>query len=353
MKRELVQYLVCPKSGEPLRFCDNGESGAQTGEIENALLTSASGKEYSVTHGVPRLVDRSDFVEGQKDTIDSFSEKWKIARDYRSTTTEHYEQWYLDRYGFHTLENLGEFLKGKNRILDAGTGHGRDVGMYARVAQDALVFGIDLSEGICNAYEDFGDLKGVHLIQADLQRLPFEKAFFDFIACDQVIHHTPNTYESLKALLQHLEPDGHIAFYVYKVKAPAREFCDDHIREHSVKMSVEECMEMSEAITAFGKSLSELNVTIDVPQDIPLLGIQAGKHDLQRFIYWHMFKCYWNETMSWEANVITNFDWYHPLHAHRHTPEEVQGWCEEQGLSIEHFDIQESGISVLAKKAGS
>ena len=27
------------------------------------------------------------------------------------------------------------------------------------------------------------------------------------------------------------------------------------------------------------------------------------------------------------SNVITNFDWYHPLHAHRHTPEELRAWC--------------------------
>jgi hypothetical protein len=63
-----------------------------------------------------------------------------------------------------------------------------------------------------------------------------------------------------------------------------------------------------------------------------------------------MFKCYWNDTMDWDANVITNFDWYHPLHAHRHTPEEVQRWCAEENLHIEHFDVQESGISVLARK---
>ena len=28
--------------------------------------------------------------------------------------------------------------------------------------------------------------------------------------------------------------------------------------------------------------------------------------------------------MDWDTNVITNFDWYHPLHAHRHTEDEVR-----------------------------
>jgi hypothetical protein len=54
--------------------------------------------------------------------------------------------------------------------------------------------------------------------------------------------------------------------------------------------------------------------------------------------------------MDWTSNVMTNFDWYHPLHAHRHTPEEVRGWCVELGLQVERFDVVESGISVLARR---
>ena len=109
-------------------------------------------------------------------------------------------------------------------------------------------------------------------------------------------------------------------------------------------------MRVAESITKLGKALSDLKVTIDVPEAIPILGIPAGKQDIQRFIYWNMFKCYWNDTMDWDANVITNFDWYHPLHAHRHTPEEVRAWCAEEGLEIVHLDVQESGVSVLCRK---
>jgi hypothetical protein len=115
-------------------------------------------------------------------------------------------------------------------------------------------------------------------------------------------------------------------------------------------MSPEDCMKFSEQMTKLGKALSDLKVTIDVPEDIDLLGIKAGKQDIQRFIYWNVFKCYWNDTMDFHSNVITNFDWYHPLHAHRHTRAEVERWCAEEHLSIRHIDEQESGISVLAQK---
>jgi arsenite methyltransferase len=186
-------------------------------------------------------------------------------------------------------------------------------------------------------------------VQADLSKLPFPERFFDFIGCDQVIHHTPSARASLHELVSHLAAGGHIAFYVYRKKGPIREFCDDYIRARTTTMAPEDCMKFSEAMTKLGKALSDLKCTVDVPEDIPLLGIKAGKQDIQRFIYWNVFKCYWNDTMDWESNVITNFDWYHPLHASRHTREEVLAWCAEEGLEIEHIDVQESGISVRAK----
>jgi hypothetical protein len=63
-----------------------------------------------------------------------------------------------------------------------------------------------------------------------------------------------------------------------------------------------------------------------------------------------MFKCYWNDTMDWDSNVITNFDWYHPLHAHRHTPDEVRGWYESAALEIVQFDVADSGTTVVGRK---
>ena len=308
-----------------------------------------AGREYPVIDGVPILLLPETWALGQAETRESFSEKWRRAPNYREATRAHYVQWYLDRYGFETLDRLRSFLSSKRRILDAGTGHGRDVEVFAQNSS-AAVFGVDISDGIYNAYHDLGQLQNLHLIQADLGRLPFEEGFFDFISCDQVIHHTPDARESLGRLVRHLAPGGHIGVYVYKKKGPIREFCDDYIRQFTVGMPADECLKISEAITKFGRSLSDLGVTVDVPEDIPILEIKAGKYDLQRFIYWHVFKCYWNDTIDWDSNVITNFDWYHPLHAHRHTPEEVRAWFEEIGLDVVHFQVVDSGISVLGQK---
>ena len=50
-----------------------------------------------------------------------------------------------------------------------------------------------------------------------------------------------------------------------------------------------------------------------------------------------------------EMNHI-NFDWFRPLNCHRQTPEEVRQWVSKEGMKIEHIDVQEAGITVVAKK---
>ncbi len=46
-----------------------------------------------------------------------------------------------------------------------------------------------------------------------------------------------------------------------------------------------------------------------------------------------------------------NFDWFRPLNCHRQTPDEVRQWCQEAGLEIERMDLQEAGITVVARHA--
>jgi hypothetical protein len=87
---------------------------------------------------------------------------------------------------------------------------------------------------------------------------------------------------------------------------------------------------------------------VDVPDDVELLGIRAGRHDVQRLVYYTLFKCYWNERLSFDENVHVNFDWYYPRFAWRHDPEQVRGWLAELGLTPVWERVEESGITVRA-----
>jgi SAM-dependent methyltransferase len=347
MKERLAEWLVCPATGEELSLSVTNRTN---GEIIEGELISRSGRRYAITGGVPRMLPEELIDEGQKETRSAFSSKWRRAPDFghEEKSREFYVNWYLERYEFGALEGLREFLAGKRRILDAGTGNGRDTRLYAENSV-AEVFGVDISSSIDSAYSHLKGFANAHLVQADLTQLPFQTGFFDFIACDQVLHHTRNTEQSFHALAGKLARGGHLSIYVYKRKAPIREFADDFLRAAAREMSEEENWELAEQLTELGRALWETGAKVTLP-DLPVLGVKAGTYDVQRFVYWCMLKCYWNPALDYGDSVITNYDWYRPLYAHRHEPEEVKKWFRDAGLAIVTFHECEAGISVRGCK---
>ena len=117
-----------------------------------------------------------------------------------------------------------------------------------------------------------------------------------------------------------------------------------------VNKSEKECMKFSKAMATLGQSLSKINKKITITEDIPTLKIKAGTYDIQRFIYWNFLKCWWSGDVPFEQSIATNFDWYFPKYAYRHTPEEVKKWFSDVNVKISHFNEIESGISVSGKK---
>ncbi len=340
---ELLDILVVPGTEHRLQYFAESD--------DSACLKSEFGHRYEIQHGVPVLLNLKEIHEDdlESGTFESFNAKWKRGTSYREATTAHYREWYCERFGLIQPDDIRELLPQSGWVLDAATAHGRDADLYS-MNTSAKVVGLDFSEGIFLAQKSFGERKNLHFVRGDMTRLPFRPNTFDFVACDQAMHHTPDTKRTLQSLVQTLKVDGVILFYVYKKKAFIRELVDTHLRELTVGMSEEDCFEFSEQITDLGKDLHDLNATINIRSDIPLLGIKKGSYNLQRFIYYHFIKCYWNETIDYENNALTNFDWYHPPIAHRHTVDEVQGWCAELALEISRIYECGSGISVVARK---
>jgi 2-polyprenyl-3-methyl-5-hydroxy-6-metoxy-1,4-benzoquinol methylase len=63
---------------------------------------------------------------------------------------------------------------------------------------------------------------------------------FDFIYCQEVLHHTEDPARAFRNLCKLLLPGGEIAIYVYKRKAPTREWVDDCIRDELSPVPYEE-----------------------------------------------------------------------------------------------------------------
>ena len=346
MKFELVEQIVCPKCHTNFSLKIKKK---QKDEIVEGVLTCHKKHNFSIIRGIPHLVSdkQKDFVT----TEDAFSSKWRhFNKTYHNKKwIEEQKKWFLERFGWKSISKLNSFLKTRSKILDAGTGVGNSAKLFSS-NPNVQVFAIDASESIEFAYKKYGKIKNIHFLQADIRKLPFKKKFFDFICSDQVLHHTKDTESSFKMLSKLLTKKGIISIYVYRKKGPLREFADDHIRESTIKMTDKQCMEFSKSMAFLGKSLSQLKKKIIIKEDIPLLKIKAGTYDIQRFLYWNFLKCWWSPDVPFDQSIATNYDWYFPKFAYRHSEKEVRKWFKDVKLKITHFNEIESGYSVNGKK---
>jgi SAM-dependent methyltransferase len=349
MKPSLLSGLVDPERRLPLAL----EAAERDGdEIVSGVLRARDGNTYAIRAGIPRLVVTAD--EAQVQTSEAFGFKWKKRDTYDSPAAkENATRWCVEKYGFDSPAAWVKHFAGRESILDAGCGSGfssslwLDSGLWPG---EATWVGVDISEAIDVAGERLGHVPNTHFVQGDVLRLPFPEESFDTIFSEGVLHHTPSTRSALLAAARVLAPGGEFDFYVYRRKGPVREFTDDYVRERIAGLSDEEAWDAMRSLTRLGQVLAETKTTVELPEDVPLLGIDAGRHDVQRLIYWHFAKLYWNAALSFEENVHVNFDWYRPKYAHRQTADEVRAWCEEAGLAIDWFHEQESGFTVRATK---
>jgi len=352
MNRKLVDYLIDPETNEPLSIIIKTYDGE---EILEGDLVSPSGNIYPITNGIPRFVGSND--PGQIQTADSFGYKWTAQSNTYDSANAHdtHHRWLVEKYGFSSRQAMYDYFSTRKRVLDAGCGNGLSSSTWLlckdnldQASFEGAYIGVDISNAVDVACQRLGNIPNTFFIQADLVELPFSNSTFDTIFSEGVLHHTPSTEMALKSLVQCLEMGGEIMFYVHKKKSPIREFTDDHVRSIISSMPPGEAWEALKPLTKLGQALSDLNVEVDVPEDIPFLGIRAGRIDVQRLIYWNVAKLFWNADISFDDNHHVNFDWYHPKYAHRQTEEEVRRWCVEAGLSITHFHAEESGFTVRA-----
>lgn len=282
-------------------------------------------------------------------TMRSFRDKWqrneKLAFSETLRKGSEIQQWILNRNGFASDAELKSHLFGKRRILDAGCGNGRVTALLRECTQpQTAVVGIDLVAAAVAA-RNLAEYKNLEVREGDLLGDLSALGRFDFIYCQEVLHHTADPARAFRNLCDLLELRGEIAVYVYKKKAPAREYVDDYVNARIKDLPYEEAIAACREIAALGRALCESGHKVSVPA-VKVLGVEGGEYDVQRFLYHFFVKCFWNPALSFDENVAVNYDWYHPELASRHTPDEVEQWFQDAHLEITHRCIDFYGITI-------
>ncbi len=286
-------------------------------------------------------------------TIESFRAKWENnpSLAFAETLREGSEilDWILRRNGFTDKSALQGYLKCKQRILDAGCGNGRVTALLRENSpDDSKIVAIDVSSSLV-AKRNLSGYKNIRVYKRNILGHLKGLGQFDFIYCQEVLHHVSVPLDAFLNLSSLLAPHGEIAIYVYRIKAPIREFVDDYIRQKVTRLPYREAIEVCKDIAKIGQTLSQLNIKITVPQ-IDVIGVEAGEYDIQRFLYHFFMKCFWNPDLTFDENAAINYDWYHPQVAARFTLEEVREWFSHARLSIVQEHVDPYGITMRGRR---
>lgn len=108
---------------------------------------------------------------------------------------------------------FGKFKDGK--VLDVGCGPGWITFNYAKSGSN--IFSIDITfqaVSIAKAYLNSAGLKS-NIVNADAENIPYKDITFDFVLCDGVLHHTPDTKKGICEIYRVLKADSDCAISLY------------------------------------------------------------------------------------------------------------------------------------------
>lgn len=294
MKERLASLLACPDCKGDLALV---ATASAAGDVETGSLRCGCGRQWPIVGGIPRFVPDDAYVG-------SFSYQWNAhartqfddARRTESADT------FREKTGWSDADLAGGV------VLEAGCGSGRFLDVASRMGAREVV-GIDLSLATEAAWRNLASRPNVHVIQADVFRLPFREGTFDAIYSIGVLHHTPDTKGAFRGLPPLLRAGGRIAIWLYDDYYAAAKLTDLYRK----------------VTTRLPKRLLHALCLLSVPwywlTKIPVLG------RVLRFVL------PMSSHPEWRWRVLDTFDWYSPAYQWKHRYPEVFGWFRDAGLS--------------------
>ena len=172
--------------------------------IEAVLNCKKCSREYKVVRGVPRFADLSKIEEDKVATAENFGWQWTHFTQEDKKYHEQFLGW---------LQPVKPGFFADKIVLEGGCGKGRHTSLAANWGAKEVI-GIDLSSAVETAFQATKHLENVHIVQADIYKLPFKKVF-DYAFSVGVLHHTPEPKKAFISLASKVKKGGAISAWVY------------------------------------------------------------------------------------------------------------------------------------------
>ncbi len=210
MKRQLLNWLRCPECRARLGL--DVTHAVQDEVVDGMLTCTACDRRYAVTAGVPRMVHAFDRGSLQARSAVHTAEMFGYAWTQTHVAAVHRPRpWHYAK-----MERALELAPIEGLVLDAGCGDGVDLANQA-MRPGTEVIGVELSDGgVRKAAERVAHLPGAHVVQADLCRLPFDDAQFDWVYSYGVLHHISTPPAAVGEIARVTKPSAPVAVYLYE-----------------------------------------------------------------------------------------------------------------------------------------
>ncbi len=215
MLQSLLPLLASPNGG-PLTLTVRQRAGE---DIVDGSLTDDAGHVYPIQDGIPRLLPR-ELLDAQKSEI--------AARD--AQVGDYDAMAFLNVFGRVEIPLTLRALSPKptDRLLEAGCGTGRMTRILSQHVRDLVAIDFSFESLRVNRRKlQAAGMTHVHLVQADLCRLPFAECAFDRVVSCQVLEHVPGPEAraaAVSSLSRVLKPGGTLALSAYKHSLLTRAF---------------------------------------------------------------------------------------------------------------------------------
>jgi 2-polyprenyl-3-methyl-5-hydroxy-6-metoxy-1,4-benzoquinol methylase/uncharacterized protein YbaR (Trm112 family) len=318
MNLNLLDVLVCPNTGSYLTL--------ENVEYENDLIKSGNLLSenrqyvYNIVNFIPRFVELSNYA-------DNFGWQWN---KFSKTQLDSFSGHNITGKRFWSATNWDTLYMKEQWILDAGCGSGR----FAEIAltSGANLIVIDYSNSVDACYKNLGQHKNLHIIQADIYKLPFKPGFFDRIYSLGVLQHTPNVKDAFFSLVSKLSKGGNLCVDFYEKSFKSSLLPKYWLRPFTTKMEKEKLFSILE------RTVPRMLKISNFLDSIPLF----GKY-LKRLIpvanYYGILSL--NEKQHIEWALLDTFDWLSPTYDNPQNTDTIQRWFKEANFT--KIEILKSG----------
>jgi 2-polyprenyl-3-methyl-5-hydroxy-6-metoxy-1,4-benzoquinol methylase len=318
MNLKLLNYLVCPNTGSSLILQDEIY---ENGLVKTGKLCSENLKfSYVIENYIPRFVEFTNYA-------DSFGWQWNI---FSKTQLDSFSGHPITKKRFWSATNWDKSSMKGQWILDAGCGSGR----FAEVAltSGANLIVIDYSNSVDACYKNLGQHENLHIIQADIYKLPFKPRFFDRIYSLGVLQHTPNVEEAFFSLVGKLSMGGRLCVDFYEKSFKSSLLPKYWLRPFTTKV------EKEKLFSCLKQYVPRMLKISNFLGSIPLF----GKY-LKRLIpvanYYGILPLDEKQQIEWA--LLDTFDWLSPAYDNPQNSKTVQLWFTEANFS--NIEILKSG----------